>query len=170
MRIYLIGLTGCGKSTIGKSLALQLKTKFVDLDDYIILKEQMSIAEIFAEKGESYFRTLENKALKDLSNETDIVVATGGGAPCFHDNMTLMNVSGITIFLDVTIQEICNRLWNTPNRANRPMLQDKNKEQLFDFLENLRAERIKFYNEAKLTMHGNSIIVNQILMILDQMD
>lgn len=170
MRIYLIGLTGCGKSTIGKNLALQLKTKFVDLDDYIILKEQMSISEIFTEKGESYFRQLENKALKELSNETDIVIATGGGAPCFHDNMTLMNVSGVTIFLDVTIQEICNRLWNTPNRANRPLLQDKNKEQLFEYLEKLRAERIQFYNEAKLTMHGNTIVVNQILMILEQMD
>ncbi len=170
MRIYLTGLTGCGKSTIGKQLALQLKTKFVDLDDYIILKEQMSIAEIFAEKGESHFRLLENKALKELSNETDIVIATGGGAPCYHDNMTLMNISGITIFLDVTIPEICNRLWNTPNRANRPMLQDKTKEQLHEFIEKLRAERIQYYNEAKLTMHGNTISVDQILMILDQMD
>lgn len=170
MRIFLIGLTGCGKSTIAKQLAQKLNTKFVDLDDYIILNEQMSISEIFAEKSESHFRQLENQAIKELIKEKDIVISTGGGAPCFHDNMTLMNVAGITIFLDVPVTEITNRLWNTPNRENRPLIKGKSKDELFAYLEGVRAERLSFYKEAKLVMHGATITIDQILMLLEHLD
>jgi shikimate kinase len=87
MRIFLIGFMGCGKSTIGKKLAKTLSCKFIDLDKYIERKTGESIQQIFKEKGEKYFRVLETESLMEICESDNLVIATGGGTPCFFDNM-----------------------------------------------------------------------------------
>jgi shikimate kinase len=170
MRIFLIGLTGCGKTTLGKKLALQLGIEFVDLDEYITKKEKSTIADIFANKGEAYFREIEAKCVREVCKLKKVVVATGGGAACFHDNMTVMNIAGVTIFLNVETNEISKRLWNQPHREQRPMIANRSFDELQEFLKNLLSKRLEFYSEAKLIIEGNNLTVENILERLDEMD
>ncbi|PIF03266.1 MAG: shikimate kinase, partial [Draconibacterium sp.] len=109
MRIYLIGYMGCGKSTLGKKLAQKLEMQFIDMDCFIEERNYKSIAQIFEGYGEETFRKKEQKALKELSEFTNVVIATGGGAPVFFDNIEVMNQTGITIFIDVTTEELVKR-------------------------------------------------------------
>lgn len=170
MRIFLIGLIGSGKTTLGKKLAESLKIPFIDLDEYIVRKELKSISEIFALHGESYFREKEAKYLREVCEYKEAVVSTGGGAACFHDNMTVMNVSGITIFLDVPIETLTERLWHQPQREQRPMIAGKTKEELTVFLQETHQKRLEFYKEAKLIFKGNDISADQILYLIDELD
>jgi shikimate kinase len=170
MRIFLIGLIGSGKTTLGKKLAESLKIPFIDLDEYIVRKELKSISEIFSLKGETYFRECEAKYLREICQFKDAVVATGGGAACFHDNMTVMNVSGVTIFLDVPLDTLTERLWHQPQREQRPMIAGKTKEELRTFVKEIHQSRIEFYKEAKLIFKGNDISADQILYLLDELD
>jgi shikimate kinase len=170
MRIYLIGLTGSGKTTLGRQLALKLDVPFIDLDEYVTGKEKRSVADIFNTDGENYFRILETEGLKEISKMKDVVISTGGGAACFHDNMTLMNISGLTIFLDVPIPEIAQRLWNQPHREQRPMIANKTLEELKLFLQILLDKRMEFYSEAKLIFQGGDISVKKILEDLNELD
>src|SRR5680860_1043366 len=106
MRIYLIGYMGCGKSTLGRRLSNYLGLQFVDMDHYIEERNCKTIPQIFKEEGEVEFRKKERKALEELSEFTDIVIATGGGAPCFFDNVELMNKSGHTVYLNLSLIHI----------------------------------------------------------------
>ena len=170
MRIFLIGLIGSGKTTLGKKLAELLKIPFIDLDEYIVRKELKSISEIFATKGEAYFREVEAKYLREICEYKDAVVATGGGAACFHDNMTIMNVSGASIFLDVPLETLTERLWHQPQREQRPMIAGKTKAELGQFLRDIHQTRLEFYKDAKLIFKGNDISADQIIYLLDELD
>jgi len=170
MRIFLIGLIGSGKTTLGKKLAELLKIPFIDLDEYIVRKEIQSVSEIFATKGEDYFRELEAKCLREICQFKDAVVATGGGAACFHDNMAVMNVAGVTIFLDVPLETLTERLWHQPQREQRPMIAGKTKAELGVFVKEIHRSRLEFYKEAKLIFKGNDISANQIIYLLDELD
>ena len=99
MRIFLTGYMGCGKSTIGRKVAALMGINFIDLDKFIEERNFKSVPDIFAQEGELAFREKERQALLEVSQFEDIVVGTGGGAPCFFDNMKLMNDAGITIYL-----------------------------------------------------------------------
>lgn len=91
MKIYLIGYMGCGKSTLGRRLAQHTGLQFIDMDHYIEMRNYKTVPQIFAEEGEDVFRQKERNALEELAEFTDTIVATGGGAPCFFNNMELMN-------------------------------------------------------------------------------
>jgi len=110
MRIFLIGFMGCGKSTMGRALADLLNMTFIDLDSFLEEKYFRTIPQIFAEEGEENFRLKERKVLEEVSAFNDVIVATGGGAPCFFDNIDLMNNSGFCIFLDVETDSLVSRL------------------------------------------------------------
>src|SRR5437773_11285939 len=97
--IFLMGFMGSGKTFFGKQLAQLLNYEFIDLDELIGKNEGATIAEIFFSKGEAYFRSKESSLLKSLSQNENAVIATGGGTPCFHDNMKWMNEHGITVYL-----------------------------------------------------------------------
>src|SRR5579859_2734142 len=102
MKIFLIGLPGSGKTTMGKSLADALRLPFADLDVEIEKSEGLTVPQIFEKRGEDYFRAAESELLKKFTSSSGhFVMAAGGGAPCFNRNMTAMNQSGITVFLDV---------------------------------------------------------------------
>src|SRR3982750_1343717 len=99
MLVYVIGFMGCGKSKLGKQLAKKLNHEFIDFDELIEEQSGKKISEIFKDDGQPAFRNLETEILKRVSALNDIVVSTGGGTPCFNDNMKLMNASGITVYL-----------------------------------------------------------------------
>ena len=117
MKIFLIGLMGSGKSYWTQQLAKKYKTGGYDLDYLIEVREEKTIAEIFAEDGEDYFRKAESTVLKWFDQKKTYVLATGGGAPCFFDNMAWMNKQGITIWLDEPLPVIAARL--APEKAHR---------------------------------------------------
>lgn len=99
MRIFLIGFMGCGKSTLGKKLATKLGYDFIDLDYQLEKQMGTSIGNYFAANGEEAFRKLESKTLKEFDYPINGVIATGGGTPCYFDNMDWMNSNGITIYM-----------------------------------------------------------------------
>ena len=154
-KIFLIGLPGSGKTTLGKQLAEKLKIAFVDLDVEIEKQEGKTVQEIFAEKSEKHFRELEAKKLESLCQEKiNFVMATGGGTPSFFDNMALMNQSGKTIFLDEPTSEISSRLLKT-DLTTRPLFAQLNPEQVLAKINTLRSQRIDFYIRSRIVISGN---------------
>ncbi|HEY8936089.1 MAG TPA: shikimate kinase [Cyclobacteriaceae bacterium] len=150
MKIFLIGMPGSGKTTVGRSLALMLNLPFVDLDHEIEKKEGRLIKDIFGLSGEAYFREVESKALKEIAlSSMDCVIATGGGAPCFHDGISIINNHGISIFLDVSIDELISRV---ENNKDRPLLQSADKAELKNRLEGIRKNRLACYQLATCTV------------------
>ena len=154
MKIFLIGLPCCGKSTLGKQLARHLNVSFIDLDQEIEKSVGLPVREIFKKYGESFFRKQESETLRTLGEiETDFIMATGGGAPVFHDNMKFMNTTGKTVFLDVPTREITNRILQS-NKEERPLLASLAPDELKDKIEFLRSQRISFYSQAQVTLTG----------------
>ncbi|MDA9905704.1 shikimate kinase [Cyclobacteriaceae bacterium] len=143
--IFLIGLPGSGKSIFGKSLAATLDLNHVDLDQVIESKTNKSIDALFEIHGEAYFREIEKNALQELleKSSTDIL-SCGGGTPCFYDNMSRMNVAGLTIFLDIPVSTIVKRI---AENHDRPLLKNKNLEKK---ITQLRVERLQYYHQAQL--------------------
>ena len=155
MKIFLVGLMGSGKSYWTKQLAKKYKTGGYDLDYLIEVKEEKTIAEIFTEDGEDYFRKVESTVLKWFDQKKTYVLATGGGAPCFFDNMDWMNKQGITIWLDEPLPVIAARL--APEKAHRPLIAKLSDSELLAFLEKQRAERFPFYSAAQIHLQDETI-------------
>jgi shikimate kinase len=108
--IFLIGFMGCGKTTLGRKLASRLDYEFIDLDDIFEEKVGMTITEYFSAFGEDAFRKLESEVLKQTKYPENAVVSTGGGLPCFFDNMDWMNAHGKTIYIKLSPKTLANRL------------------------------------------------------------
>jgi len=157
MKVFLTGMPGCGKSTFGRKVAAKLDSDFIDLDKVIVEKEGLSISEIFETKGEKYFREIESALLKEtIINKNQFIMATGGGAPCFFDNMNYMNENGITIYIDTPIEILLERL--TVSGINkRPLLKQMGEEYLYEGLVDKLKLRLPFYNMANhvLAYHRN---------------
>lgn len=157
MKIFLLGLPGSGKTTLGKELAMLQNIPFVDLDADIEKSVGMTIKEIFEKKKEDHFRHIESQQLKKwcgLSN--DFVMATGGGTPCFSDNIAVMNLTGKTVFLDVPAREIARRIMGT-TLSERPLFAKTHPESLKDQIEFMRSQRISFYRQAQHIFSGMGI-------------
>lgn len=159
MRIFLLGFMGAGKTTIGKKLAKEYYFRFIDLDDYIERKQQKSIPDIFSQEGQDTFRLYERQALEDMTKEEDIVVATGGGAPCFFDNIELINENAISIYIRMSPGQIVNRLQNA--KMQRPLVKDKSGKELYDFVSDTLAKREKFYSKANAIIDNDHISVKE---------
>jgi shikimate kinase len=138
---------GCGKTTLGRRLSEHLNLQFVDMDHYIEERNLKTIPQIFEQEGESEFRNKERKALEELSEFTDIVIATGGGAPCFFDNIDLMNHSGKTIYLNIDPAILADRLLKS--KTERPLIKGKSREELVAFIDETLKKRNEFYKQAK---------------------
>jgi shikimate kinase len=161
-KIFLIGLPGSGKTTLGKQLAAVLKLQFVDLDRAIEKSAGMTVEEIFKASGEKGFRQLEADELTTQCDCVDsFVMATGGGAPCFHDNLSLMKKEGLVIFLDVPPKTISERI--SSKNGNRPLLKHETPDSMKDRIEFLRSQRISFYKQAHVTVSGSNITAEEIL-------
>ncbi len=155
---------GSGKSTMGRKLASELNMTFVDLDSFLEEKYFRTIPQIFAEEGEENFRKKERKVLEEVASFDDVIVATGGGAPCFFDNMELMNKSGFCVFLDVDIDSLINRLLTA--RVERPLIKGKSAEELRVFIDGLLEKRRPFYEKASYILKGSEIMPRQVIDIV----
>jgi shikimate kinase len=144
--LFLIGFMGCGKSYWGKQVAEYTRRPFIDLDQQIESGERKSISAIFASLDEEGFRKLERQYLQQLNEETMSIVATGGGTPCFFDNMAQMKIQGKTIFLDVPEPVLFRRL--ATERSKRPLLHGLDDEALMTFIYERMATRRPFYEQA----------------------
>jgi shikimate kinase len=148
MLIFLIGMPGTGKSSIGKNVSKMLNLNFIDLDKVIEKKHNKSITNIWKEFGEDYFRKIESESLKEISISSATIVSCGGGTPCFFDNLEWMNNHGHTFFLELPLDVLAKR--NFEKKEGRPMFSkidtlDKTEEKLKEILEN----RKKIYLSAK---------------------
>lgn len=153
--IFLIGFMGAGKSTIGPMLAQELTYEFADLDDYIESSEGITIKEIFEQKGEDYFRSVESRVLRSFADQDQAyIIASGGGTPCYNDNMSWMNQHGLTIFLNPGLEELVSRLG--PMRAHRPLLQKIPEDQLALHIGQMVLQRMPYYTQAQLHWNVSS--------------
>ena len=142
---------GSGKTYVGKQLAQLLDYLFVDTDSLIENTEGVTVAQLFEQKGETTFRKIESERLQGLSKWDNIIVATGGGAPCFHGNMDFLNNSGITVYLKTKPQLLLERL--QAETAHRPVLSGRKGAELLAFIETKVAEREAFYGQADIIIH-----------------
>lgn len=140
-----------GKSTIGRALAKKLNLDFYDLDSEIEHDNQMSIADIINKLGEKYFRELESKKIKEFVNKAKpFIMSTGGGTPCFNDNIKLLNKIGKTIYIKTSESTIYERLLK--NRKKRPLISSLNTYELKDYISIKYNEREAYYKQADLTI------------------
>lgn len=146
MIVFLIGMPGSGKSTLGKALSDKLGWRFLDTDQEIQEKQGMTIAEIFKTKGEKYFRQLETELLEQLKG-SELVVSTGGGMPIFHGNLEKMKEKGITVFIEVSVNALISRL---KEEDERPLLEGDKNERLTLLNEN----RLPKYRQADVVING----------------
>ncbi|MDR2859151.1 MAG: shikimate kinase, partial [Mediterranea sp.] len=153
IRIFLIGYMGAGKTTLGKVLAQKLNLSFVDMDCFIENRFRKKIWDLFEEHGEIGFRELERKILHEIAEFEDVIISTGGGSPCFFDNIDFMNRKGHTIFLEVQPDVLFARLRVTS--ASRPMLKGKADEELRTFIIQTIEKRMPFYIQAKYTFKAD---------------
>lgn len=162
--IFLVGFMGCGKTSWGRKLAAALDYDFVDLDHKLEAQVGMTVAEYFAKNGEEKFRLLESKILKTTDYPEHTVVSTGGGLPCFFDNMDWMNNRGQTIYIQLSPKALANRLENA--KTPRPVLQGKKGDELTAFIELKLAEREGFYLKAKHHVDGMNMSVDGLKEVL----
>lgn len=155
---------GCGKSTLGRTLAAQLNLTFVDLDSFLEEKYFRTIPQIFEQEGEESFRKKEQAVLAEVSNFDDVIVATGGGAPCFFDNMEVMNNSGYCVFLDVDTESLVQRLMQA--KIERPLIKGKSAEELKVFIDELLKKRRPFYEKAKYIIKGSNILPEKVIQLI----
>ncbi|RNI30089.1 AAA family ATPase [Rufibacter immobilis] len=166
--VFLVGMPGCGKSTVGKALAGRLQFTFLDLDFLIEQREGLSVAQLFEQRGQAFFREAEAAALRSVTAaQGGVVLATGGGAPCFHGNMTYMVESGVAVYLKVSPQELAAR-FTAHDLQVRPLLRDKTPEELLQYLSHTLAQREPFYRQALLEIVVNERTVEEVTAVLQR--
>jgi len=151
-KVYIIGFMGCGKSTAGKKLASLLGWSFVDLDRKIEKHTGKTIPELFSEYGEDYFRKVETEVLKSHKSQANVVISTGGGSPCYDDNMDFMLETGVTVYLKLTPDQLKTRL--AKSKTDRPLIMGLSKDGLLSFIEEKLTNREKWYNQAQIIIEG----------------
>lgn len=154
-RILLVGFMAAGKTTLGKALAKDLGLQFVDLDLYIESRYHATVSQIFAERGEEGFRQIERNMLHEVAEFEDVIIATGGGTPCFFDNMEYMNAQGTTVFLDASVDVIFTRL--TIARTQRPLVDGKTDEELRSYITETLNRRLPYYSRATHSFCANQL-------------
>lgn len=165
MLIYLLGYMGCGKTTAGKKLASKLGYKFIDLDHLIEEAQGTTIANIFAEQGEDTFRKIEHEMLASTFELNNAVISTGGGAPCFYNNIQAMNENGLTIYIEMTPKGLITRLKG--NIEERPLLKGKSDDELFAFISGALEKRNPFYYQAKAIVDGISLSAESLIEAIE---
>jgi shikimate kinase len=162
--VYIIGFMGSGKSTAGRKLASLLGWSFIDLDKRIEEHTSKTIPEIFSQKGEDYFRSIEAQLLRDLMTCTNTVISTGGGTPCHGDNMDFMNEHGLTVYLKLTPAELNSRL--SQSNGERPLIKDLETGNLLSFIEEKLAVRKKYYDRSDIIVEGINLNISLLFSLV----
>jgi shikimate kinase len=166
MRIFLIGFMGSGKTYWGKQLSERLSMPFYDLDEVIIDAEKRSIADIFTESGEEYFRVKEREIMENLVDDNiSMILSCGGGTPCFFNNIDYMKKYGLVVWLNTNIDVLGNRLLK--ERSHRPVLSGIRDGELKAFIIKKMNERRMYYEQADLIVDNeNDITVSEFAQII----
>ncbi len=154
-RVFLIGYMGAGKTTMGKSLAQVMGLEFIDLDNFIEARYSKTIKEIFAEVGETEFRQMERRALKEVADYENVILSLGGGTPCFFDNMEIVNAAGTSVYLKPTEEVLLKRL--IKGKHKRPLLADKSDDEILQVIREQLAWREPFYLKANITFEASHL-------------
>ncbi len=155
-KVFLVGYMGAGKTSLGKRLANKLSLQFLDLDLYIEEREGYTVREIFQNEGESYFRKVEHSIIQSIcSDDTKWLVSTGGGTPCFHENMELMNSSGVTVYLKTSPEALHERLVKA--KQKRPLLENRSNDEMLSYIQRHLIERMPYYEQSSITVDALSI-------------
>lgn len=155
-RVYLIGYMGVGKTTMGKRLSKSLGLSFIDLDKFMESKYLKTVPDLFHEKGEDEFRKMEQKLLREISQIENVVISTGGGTPCYFDNMDVMNNTGVTVYLKARPEDLAARL--LVSRNVRPIISERSPEELLPFIVAHLSQREPFYNRAQIVYEINRVL------------
>ena len=147
VRIILIGYMGAGKTTVGKSFSKELGIPFYDLDWYIESRMRKKIPQIFDERGEEGFRTVERNMLHEVAEFEDVVISCGGGTPCFFDNIDYMNSMAETVYLNASPEVLHAHLLMA--KSQRPLLDGKSPEEVLEYIKTSLPQREPFYQKAK---------------------
>ena len=155
IRIFLVGYMGAGKTTLGRALSREMQVSFIDLDWYIEERFHKTVRQLFEERGEDGFREIEKKMLHEVAEFENVIVATGGGTPCFFDNMDYMNACGDAVFLDVDKDVLFRRLRIA--KQQRPLLAEKTDDELRAFIDMALEKRLPYYRKARYVISGNEL-------------
>jgi shikimate kinase len=151
--VFLTGFMGSGKTTAGKKLATLLKTRFIDLDDYIEKRENRTIPAIFEEEGEAKFREVEKNYLAEILRLKDPhVISLGGGTVCFNNNLETVKKNGHLIYIELPVAVLADRI--KQSKLTRPLLKNLSARELIKNIEEILAERRKFYEQAHIIVNG----------------
>ncbi len=167
MRIFIIGFMGSGKTTVAKKLAPRLKLSFYDLDKLIEERYNKSIDTIFEDKGEESFRKKENLMLTEISSSDNFILSTGGGLPCFYDNMNMMNSKGKTVYLRMSPLALFSRLKNS--KAHRPLIKNLDDGQLKLFIEKKLEEREPYYLRASVIIDALNVDYKRLISEIEKL-
>jgi shikimate kinase len=162
--VYLTGFMGSGKTTAGRELADQLGWEFIDIDKKIEKETGKSVPDIFFQNGEPYFRNIESQLLINMETLKNAVVSTGGGTPCYNNNMDFMLDTGLTIYLKMTPESLMTRLSNS--KDERPLIKGMDNAELDTFIREKLAERSKFYERADIIIDGSALNINLLLSLI----
>lgn len=163
-RLILIGFMGSGKTTLGRKLAKKLNYQFIDTDTLIEEQEQLSISQIFDQKGESYFRAVETKLLDSLENHENTIISVGGGLPCFEKNMEKLKQLGTVIYLERPAKELYQRILT--NIQQRPLLANKTESELLNYIEKTLQDRDVYYRQAHFILNRDQQKISDLQAIV----
>ena len=164
-RIFLVGFMGSGKSTLGRRLKTEMDWAFIDLDDYFEARHKTTIKQFFSQYGEMAFRQEEQKMLKEVITKDKVIIATGGGTPCYFDNMALMNAHGLSIYIKLPVDTLVDRL--SGPRQVRPLVMGKSGDDLRSFVSDKLAEREKYYNKARVVVDAEVLGVDGFKRVIE---
>jgi shikimate kinase len=164
MKIFFVGFMGCGKTTWSRKLAAKLEYEFVDLDHVLEEKAGMTIAEYFTTHGQDAFRLLESTILKETRYAENAVISTGGGLPCFFDNMDWMNANGKTVYIKLSPKTLAERL--DKGKTTRPLIAGLHGDELVAFIAEKLAEREGFYEQATHIVNGIDMSVEMLAEVV----
>ena len=167
MKIFLIGFMGSGKSTIGRRLTELLGFDYVDTDRFIEMQHDTTVSQIFEQQGEAAFRKIERDVLQELQQHNFAVISTGGGMPCYGDNMDIMLASGKVVYLKTSPQTLTRRLLRS--RTERPLIKGKTEKELQQYIFEKLTERELFYNRAHIIVQTENFSMETLLQSLKLM-
>ncbi len=162
MKIFLIGFMGSGTTHWGHLLSQKLSIPFFDMDAQVVEHEGKTIVEIFAEKGEEYFRLLEKDVLHIITeSHENFVMACGGGSPCYFNNIEYMNKSGTTVWINTPVELLFQRL--KKEKEARPLIKELSDEQLKAFINKKFADRKIYYDQAAIIMDEEPLQLDKLV-------
>ncbi len=165
MKIFLIGFMGSGKTHWGRLLSAKLSLPFRDLDTVIVEREKKSVSEIFAEKGEEYFRYQEKQTLEEIvMEEESFILSCGGGTPCFFNNIEFMKKNGKVIWLNTSIDALKERLLK--ERVSRPLIREIDDDELRRYIVRKLSERRMYYQQSDVTVNEESVTLEELVRLL----